>query len=71
MRPKSCATVTESCNHVQVGVSVQIFTGDLDHCRKSLSVELVIVCSSCIGQEDAAACQRIEKLLPVAATQHE
>ena len=71
MRPKSCATVTGFCNQVQLAVSVDIFTGGLNHCQKSLSVELVMACLSCIGQEDTTACKRIEKLLPVATTRHE
>ena len=71
MRPKSCATVTRFCDQVQLAVSVQIFTGDLNYCRKYLSVELLIACSSCINQEDTRACQRIEKLMPVATIRHE
>ena len=71
MRPKSCATVTKFCAQVQVGVSVQILAGDLNCCPKGLLVELVIACSSCVGQENTDACQQIEKLLPVAATRHE
>jgi len=71
MRPKSCATVTKFCNRVQVAVDVQNFTGDLNCCQKSLSVELVIACSLCIGQENTGACHRIEKLLPVTTTRHE
>jgi len=71
MRPKSCVTVTRLCDQMQVAVSVQISTGDLNCCRKCLSVELVIACSSCIGQEYIGVCQQIEKLMPVATTRHE
>jgi len=71
MRPKTCATVTGLCNQVQVGVNVQIFTGDLNCCQKGLSVELVIACSSCTDQENTCEYQRIEKLMPVATTRHE
>jgi len=71
MRPKSCATVTGLCDQVQLGVSVQIFTGDLNCRQKSLSVEIVIAYSSCVGQESIGACRRIEKLLPVTTTRHE
>jgi hypothetical protein len=71
MRPKSCATVTGFCNRVQVGVSVQIFAGDLNSCQKGISVELLIACSPCTCQENIGACRQIEKLMSVATTRHE
>ena len=71
MRPKTCALVTKFGNQVQSNVRVQMSIGDLNRSPKWLAVERVVSCSSCVCQENTGACQRIEKLLPVATTRHE